>query len=110
MTLVANTDAQSTSRMRYRPGKGSGLRSDPFACYELTPRQNLHALLHRFLGLDSQNGVVVVADGVGDDGEGKVGQASGAGHRVCGVGEAVGHDGGGGDTGFVGGDGVMQTA
>ena len=110
MTLVANTDAQTTSRMRYRPGKGSVLRSGPFASYELTPRQNLHALLHRFPGLDFQSGVIVVTDGVGDDSERKGGQAGGTGHGHGGVGEAVGHDGGSGDTGLVGGDGVMQTA
>ena len=73
-------------------------------------RQDPHALGDSLSGLGVQNGVVVVADGMGDDGEGKGGQAGGAGHGPGGVGEAVGHDGGGGDAGFVGGDGVMQTA
>ena len=74
------------------------------------PRQNPDALCDRLSGLGSQNGIVVVADGVWDDGEGEGGHAGGAGHGFGGGGEAVGHDGGGGDAGFAGGDGVMQTA
>ena len=72
--------------------------------------QYLDALGDRLLGFDPQHGILVVADGVGDDREGEGGHAGGAGHGVGGGGEAVGHDGGGGDAGFVGGDGVMQTA
>ena len=76
----------------------------------LTRYQNLYALGDGLHGFGAQNSVVVVADGVGDDGEREGGHAGGAGHRFGGGDEAVGHDGGGGDTGFVGGDGVMQTA
>ena len=64
----------------------------------LTSRQNPHALRNRLPGLGAQHGVVVVADGVGDDREG--GHAGSVGHGF----------GGGGEAGFVGGDGVMQTA
>lgn len=76
----------------------------------LTSRQNRYALRNSLLGLHSQNSIVVVADRVRDDREGKGGHAGGVGHGFGGGGEAVGHDGGGGDAGFVGGDGVMQTA
>ena len=73
-------------------------------------RQNLNALRNGLPCFSAQNAVVIIADRVGDDREGKGGHAGGAGHGFGGGGEAVGHDGGGGDAGFVGGDGVMQTA
>ena len=73
-------------------------------------RQNGDALGDGLSGFGAQNGIVVVADGVGDDGEGEGGHAGGAGHGFGGGGEAVGHDGGGDEAGFPGGDGVMQTA
>ena len=76
----------------------------------LLPSQNLNTLDDCFLGFGAQHGIVVVADGVRDDGEGESRHAGGAGHGFGGGGEAVGHDGGGGNAGFVGGDGVMQTA
>lgn len=72
--------------------------------------QDLNTLRDGLPGLGAQDGIVVVADGVGDDGEGKGGHAGGAGHGFGGGGEAVGHDGGGGEAGFAGGNGVMQTA
>lgn len=76
----------------------------------LTSRQDPDALVHGLSGLGFEHRVVIVADGVGDDGEGKARHAGGAGHGFGGVDEAVGHDGGGGDAGFVSGNGVMQTA
>ena len=52
--------------------------------------QYLDALGDGLSGFGAQNGIVVVADGVGDDGEGEGGHAGGAGHGFGGGGEAVG--------------------
>ena len=92
------------------PLKGGGNWGQIERKTALTSRQNRYALRNRLPGLGAQNGIVVVADGVRNDRVKKAGYAGGAGHGVGGGGEAVGHDGGGGEAGFVGGDGVMQTA
>ncbi len=73
-------------------------------------QQNLYTLSYDVFGFLTQYGHAVVTDGMRNHDKGIVWHAGDLGHDLGGFFESVGDNGGGRDTSFFGGDGVVQTA